>query len=149
MSELKRPISILLIEDNPGDVRLTREMLKECTVPNTLAAVSDGLEAISYLRRQGKYDNASRPDLILLDLNLPRMDGREVLAELKKDPELKSIPVVVLTSSQAETDVLATYRLHANCYVTKPVGLSQFGHVVQSIEQFWLATARLPSDVAP
>jgi chemotaxis family two-component system response regulator Rcp1 len=147
MSELKRPIDILLIEDNPGDVRLTREMLKECSVPNRLTSVSDGIEAISYLRRQGKYKDVSRPDLILLDLNLPRMDGREVLAELKGDSELKCIPVVVLTSSQAESDVLATYKLHANCYVTKPVGLSQFGSVVHSIEQFWLATARLPSDI--
>lgn len=140
----QRPIDILLVEDNPGDVRLTREMLKECKIDNMLTAVSDGVEAIAYLRRQGKYENVQRPDLILLDLNLPRMDGREVLADIKQDPALKQIPVVVLTSSQAEADVLATYSLHGNCYVAKPVGLAHFASVVRSIEEFWLKTVRLP-----
>ncbi|SRR6266550_3296620 len=142
------PIDILLVEDNPGDVRLTRELLKESTVNNRLAAVENGAEAIAYLRRQGKYRDAERPDLILLDLNLPRMDGREVLAEIKRDPDLRRIPVVILTSSSADADVIKTYDLHANCYVTKPVGLDQFATVVKSIEDFWLAIVRLPPDGA-
>ena len=142
------PIDILLVEDNPGDVRLTRELLKESTVNNRLAAVENGAEAIAYLRRQGKYRDAERPDLILLDLNLPRMDGREVLAEIKRDPDLRRIPVVILTSSSADADVIKTYDLHANCDVTKPVGLDQFATVVKSIEDFWLAIVRLPPDGA-
>ena len=142
------PIDILLVEDNPGDVRLTRELLKESKVNNRLAAVENGAEAIAYLRRQGKYRDAERPDLILLDLNLPRMDGREVLAEIKRDPDLRRIPVVILTSSSADADVIKTYDLHANCYVTKPVGLDQFATVVKSIEDFWLAIVRLPPDGA-
>lgn len=142
----QRPIDILLVEDNPGDVRLTREMLKECKIANKITAVSDGVEAIAYLRRQGKYESATRPDLILLDLNLPRMDGREVLGDIKQDAALKQIPVVVLTSSRAEADVLATYNLHGNCYVAKPVGLEHFATVVRSIQEFWLATVRLPPE---
>ena len=141
-----RAIDILLVEDNPGDVRLTRELLATSTVRNTINAVSNGVEAMAYLRREGKYQKMARPDLILLDLNLPRKDGREVLAEVKQDEDLKRIPVVVLTSSKADEDVLKTYDLHANCYVTKPVGLEQFAAVVHAIEGFWLAIVRLPSD---
>src|SRR5438132_14397876 len=143
---LPHPIEILLVEDNPGDVRLTRELLKESKFRNRLEAVDNGAEAIAYLRRQGKYREAVRPDLMLLDLNLPRMDGREVLAEIKRDPDLRRIPVVILTSSNADADVIKTYDLHANCYVTKPVGLEQFATVVRSIEDFWLAIVRLPPD---
>jgi chemotaxis family two-component system response regulator Rcp1 len=143
-----RVIDILLVEDNPGDVRLTREMLANSKVPNTINSVSNGVEAMAYLRREGTYDRARRPDIILLDLNLPRKDGREVLAEVKQDDDLKRIPVVVLTSSKADEDVLKTYNLHANCYVTKPVGLEQFATVVNAIESFWLTVARLPSDAA-
>jgi two-component system, chemotaxis family, response regulator Rcp1 len=139
-------IQVLLVEDNPGDVRLTREALKEGKLLNQLTVVGDGVEALSFLRRQGKYTDAVQPDLILLDLNLPKKDGREVLAEIKTDPVLKRIPVVVLTTSSAEEDVLKTYNLHANCYVTKPVDLEQFMHVVQSIEDFWLTVVRLPSE---
>jgi two-component system, chemotaxis family, response regulator Rcp1 len=139
-----RPIDILLVEDNPGDVRLTRELLQECKVRNTLVAVSNGVEALALLRREGQYRDAPRPDLILLDLNLPRKDGREVLAEVKQDSDLKRIPVVVLTSSKAEADVLKTYNLHANCYVTKPVGLEPFATVVKSIEDFWLSIVKYP-----
>jgi CheY-like chemotaxis protein len=141
-----RPIDILLVEDNPGDVRLTQELLRDSKVRNTLVAVSNGVEALALLRREGRYRDAARPDLILLDLNLPRKDGREVLAEVKQDLELKRIPVVVLTSSKAEADVLKTYNLHANCYVTKPVGLEQFATVVKSIEDFWLSIVRYPPD---
>jgi chemotaxis family two-component system response regulator Rcp1 len=138
------PIDILLVEDNPGDVRLTIEALKEAKVLNTLATVSDGVAALAYLNRQGKYADASRPDLVLLDLNLPRKDGREVLAEIKKDPVLKRIPVVILTTSKAEEDIVKTYDLHANCYITKPVDLEQFMIVVKSIESFWLTVVKLP-----
>jgi two-component system, chemotaxis family, response regulator Rcp1 len=141
-----RPIDILLVEDNPGDVRLIQELLKESKVRNTLVAVSNGVEALALLRREGKYRDAARPDLILLDLNLPRKDGREVLAEVKEDPDLKRIPVVVLTSSKADADVVKTYNLHANCYVTKPVGLEQFAQVVKSIEDFWLSIVKYPPD---
>lgn len=139
-----RPIELLLVEDNPGDVRLTVEALKEGKVVNHLTVVSDGEEAMTLLQRQGKYSNATRPDLILLDLNLPKKSGIEVLAEVKKDADLKKIPVVVLTTSEAEQDVLRTYELHANCYVVKPVNLKQFVGVVQSIENFWLAVVKLP-----
>jgi CheY-like chemotaxis protein len=138
------PVEILLVEDNPGDVRLTVEALKEGKVLNNLVTVGDGVEALAYLRREGKYAAATRPDLILLDLNLPRKDGREVLAEVKVDPDLRQIPVVVLTSSGAESDILRAYDLHANCYVTKPVDLDQFLAVVRSIEGFWLTIVRLP-----
>jgi CheY-like chemotaxis protein len=138
------PIEILLVEDNPGDVRLTRELLSASRIRNTLHAVSNGVEAMAYLRRTGRYAVAPRPDLVLLDLNLPRKDGREVLAEMKQDQELRRIPVVVLTGSKAEEDVLRTYDLHANCYVTKPIGLDSFASVIQAIEDFWLSTAKLP-----
>jgi two-component system, chemotaxis family, response regulator Rcp1 len=139
-----RPAELLLVEDNPGDVRLTIEALKEGRVINHLTVVRDGEEAIAMLRRQGHYANAARPDLILLDLNLPRKGGLEVLAEIKQDPDLRQIPVVVLTTSQAEQDVLRTYDLHANCYIVKPVDLNQFMNVVQSIKSFWLALVMLP-----
>jgi CheY-like chemotaxis protein len=138
------PIEILLVEDNPGDVRLTKEALKEGRFANLINVAVDGFEAMAFLRREGKYANASRPDLILLDLNLPKKNGREVLAEIKADSYLKSIPVVVLTSSQAEKDIVATYNLHANCYITKPVDFEQFICVVRSIEDFWFAVVKLP-----
>jgi chemotaxis family two-component system response regulator Rcp1 len=141
-----RPIEILLVEDNPGDVRLTQEALKDAKVLNKLRVVSDGVEALAFLRRQGKYVHAARPGLILLDLNLPKMDGRKVLAEIKEDPELKRIPVVVLTISKAEEDIIKTYELHANCYITKPVDLEQFMEVVKAIENFWLTVVKLPPD---
>jgi two-component system, chemotaxis family, response regulator Rcp1 len=141
-----RPIDILLVEDNPGDARLTREALKEGKVENQLNVVSDGVEALAYLRRQGKYQEARRPDLILLDLNLPRMDGREVLREVKGDPNLKTIPIVVLTTSAADEDIARSYGLHANSYVTKPVDLDKFIAVVRSIEDFWLTIVTLPRE---
>ena len=140
-----RPIEILLVEDNPGDIRLTKEALKEGKVLNTLTVVQDGVEALACLRRQGRYAGARRPDLILLDLNLPKKDGREVLAEIKNDEALKYIPVVILTTSQDEQDVLKSYGLHANCYITKPVELEQFISVVKAIEDFWLGIVILPS----
>ncbi len=139
-----KPVEILLVEDNPGDVRLTREALKEAKVINHLTVLKDGVEALAFLRREGQYATAPRPHLILLDLNLPKKDGREVLAEIKDDEELKRIPVVVLTTSQDEQDVLKTYDLHANCYVTKPVDLNQFITVVKSIEDFWFGIVVLP-----
>ena len=139
-----RPIEILLVEDNPGDARLTLEAFKEAKVINNFTVMVDGVEALAYLRRQGAYANATRPDLILLDLNLPRKDGREVLAEIKADEHLMKIPVVVLTTSDAEEDIAKAYSRHANCYITKPVNLDQFLHVVQSIESFWLALVKLP-----
>jgi CheY-like chemotaxis protein len=138
------PIEILLIEDNPGDVRLTQEALREGKVINNLNVVSDGVAALEFLRRKGPYTKATRPDVILLDLNLPRKDGREVLAEIKEDPDLKRIPVVVITSSSAEEDVLRSYNLHANCYISKPVDLEQFVTVVKSIEDFWMGIVKLP-----
>jgi chemotaxis family two-component system response regulator Rcp1 len=141
-----RPVQILLVEDNPGDVRLTIEALKEAKVLNTLTVVKDGVEALSLLRRQGQHARAARPDLILLDLNLPRKDGREVLAEIKADDKLKHIPVVILTTSQDEQDVLKSYNLYANCYITKPVDLDQFITVVKSIEDFWLGIVVLPKN---
>jgi CheY-like chemotaxis protein len=137
-------IEILLVEDHPGDVRLAVEALRDAKVRNRLHVVEDGVEAMSFLRQQGKYLGIPRPDLILLDLNLPRKDGREVLAEIKQDAHLKRIPVVILTSSAAEQDVLQAYNLHANCYITKPVDLDQFLSVVRSIEDFWLVVGRLP-----
>ena len=139
-----RPIEILLVEDNPGDVRLTVEGLKESKMRNNLHVARDGVEAMEFLRRTGRYGGAVRPDLILLDLNLPRMDGREVLAEVKSDAKLKTIPVVVLTTSRAEQDVLRSYELQANCYITKPVDLEQFIAVVRSIEDFWFTIVTLP-----
>jgi two-component system, chemotaxis family, response regulator Rcp1 len=139
------PIEILLVEDSPGDVRLTVEALKEARVLNHMSVVSNGLEAIRFLRKQDAYQNAPRPGLILLDLNLPIKDGREVLSEIKSDPDLRLIPVVVLTTSQAEQDIVESYQLHANCYITKPVDLEQFLNVIHSIEDFWLSVVKLPS----
>jgi two-component system, chemotaxis family, response regulator Rcp1 len=139
-----RAVEILLVEDNPGDVRLTLEALKDAKVRNNLSIVGDGEQAMAFLRRQGNYANAPHPDLILLDLNLPRKDGREVLAEIKSDPVLRRIPVVVLTTSQAEEDILRAYNLNANCFVTKPMDLDQFLKVVRAIEDFWLEIVRLP-----
>ena len=140
------PIEILLVEDNPGDVRLTQEAVREAKIRNTLNVVNDGEQAIAYVRRQGEYADRPRPDLILLDLNLPRKDGREVLQDLKCDPDLHRIPVVVLTSSAAEQDILRTYDLYANAYVTKPVDLEQFMRVVSSIQDFWLNIVKLPPE---
>ena len=145
MGESDGRIEILLVEDNPGDERLTREALKEGKVYSNLHWVKDGVEAIEFLKRQGKYAQAPRPDLILLDLNLPKKDGREVLQDIKNDERLKRIPVVILTTSKAEEDVLKSYNLHANCYVTKPVDLEKFITVVQSIDRFWLTIATLPT----
>ena len=139
-----RPVEILLVEDNPGDVRLTREALKEAKVHNSLSVAGDGVEAMAFLHRQGSYATAPRPDIVLLDLNLPKKDGREVLAEVKADPDLRRIPVVILTTSKAEEDILKTYDLHANCFVTKPVDFDQFIKVIQSIEGFWLTIVQLP-----
>lgn len=141
-----RPIEVLLVEDNPGDVRLTREALREGKVRNNLYVAEDGIEALAFLRREGAHTEAVRPDLILLDLNLPRMDGREVLEVIKGDPSLRNIPVVVLTSSEAEQDIVRAYDLHANCYVTKPVDLDQFITVVKSIESFWFTIVKLPAE---
>ena len=140
----QRSIEILLVEDNPGDVRLTEEALKEGKVINRLSVVPDGVEAIEYLRKRGDYASAATPDLVLLDLNLPKKDGREVLAEVKQDPELRKIPVVVLTTSRDEQDILKSYDLHANCYITKPVDFEQFIRVVRAIEDFWLSVVKLP-----
>jgi CheY-like chemotaxis protein len=139
-----RPIEILLIEDNPGDARLTKEALREARVSNRLSHVIDGVEAMAFVRREPPFADAPRPDLIPLDLNLPRKDGREVLAELKQDPKLRLIPVVVLTTSEAEQDILRTYELHGNCYITKPVDLDKFLHIVHAVESFWLAVVKLP-----
>jgi CheY-like chemotaxis protein len=139
-----RAIEILMVEDNPGDVRLTREALKGGKVLNQLHVVEDGVAALDFLYRRAPHEDAPRPDVILLDLNLPKMDGREVLSKIKSDDALKVIPVVVLTTSQAEEDVLRAYRLSANCYVTKPVDLHQFNRIVQAIEEFWLTIVSLP-----
>jgi CheY-like chemotaxis protein len=144
MVERNGPIEILLVEDNPGDVRLTKEALKEGKVYSNLHTVKDGVEAMEFLRREGKFQAVPRPDIILLDLNLPKKDGREVLQEIKTDDQLKRIPVVVLTTSKAEEDVLRTYNLHANCYVTKPVDLEKFMVVVKTIDSFWLTVVTLP-----
>jgi CheY-like chemotaxis protein len=138
------PIEILLVEDNPGDVRLTQEALKEAKVCNHLSVADDGAKALDFLFKRGAYTKAPRPDLILLDLNLPKKDGREVLREIKSDASLRVIPVVVLTTSQAEEDVLKTYDLHVNCYITKPIDLTQFLNVVKAIEDFWLTIVKLP-----
>jgi len=139
-----KPIEILLIEDNPGDARLAREALRDAKVRNNLSWVPDGVEAIGFLRREAKYDKAPRPDLILLDLNLPRKDGREVLLEIKSDKKLKCIPVVILTTSQAQEDIHQAYHLNANCYISKPVDLDQFIRIVKTIEDFWLTIVKLP-----
>ncbi len=147
LENVGRAAEFLLVEDNPGDVRLTCEALTESKVKNNLSIVGDGLEAMAFLRREGKYADAPRPDVILLDLNLPKKNGLEVLAEIKADSSLKRIPVVIVTSSEAEQDVLKTYDLHVNCYVNKPVDLEQFIKVVQSIETFWLTIVKLPSEI--
>ena len=144
--ELLKPIEILLVEDNPGDVRLTKEALKEAKVINNLTVLKDGVEALAFLRQEGPYAAAKRPHLILLDLTRPRKDGREVLAQIKADDALRRIPVVVLTTSEDEQDVLKSYNLHANCYVTKPVDLERFIKVVRSIEDFWLGIVVLPAN---
>jgi CheY-like chemotaxis protein len=138
------PVEILLVEDNPGDYRLTKEALKEGKVYNNMHWSQDGVDAIDFLKRRGKHASAPRPDIILLDLNLPKKDGREVLSEIKGDEDLRKIPVVILTTSKAEEDVLKSYDLHANCYVTKPVDLDKFIVVVQSIDRFWLTVVTLP-----
>jgi len=137
-------IQILLVEDNPGDVDLTREALEGAKVHNRLHVVDDGAKAIDFLHRRGEYADSPRPDLILLDLNLPKKDGRQVLTEIKADPELADIPIVVLTTSAADEDILRAYRLHANCYITKPVDFKQFLSVVEAIEDFWLTVVKLP-----
>lgn len=137
-------IDILLVDDNPGDVRLTQEALKDGKFANRLSVAKDGVEAMRFLRQEGPYENAPRPDLILLDLNLPRKDGREVLADIKSDAMLQRIPVVVLTTSAIEADILKAYDLHANCYLTKPVDLDKFLSIVHMIEGFWLSVVRLP-----
>ncbi|HKJ32551.1 MAG TPA: response regulator [Balneolales bacterium] len=142
---MNRPVIILLIEDNEADVRLTKEGIKEAKILNNLYVVKDGVEAMEFLKRDGQYTDAPAPDLILLDLNLPKKDGREVLEDIKEDPDLKQIPVVILTTSEAERDILKSYKLHANCYVTKPIGLNQFVDVIKAIEGFWLTIVKLPN----
>jgi len=144
--KLNRAIEILLVEDNPGDARLAEEAIREAQLPNNLNWVTDGVEAMTFLRKEGKHGQAPRPDLILLDLNLPRKDGREFLAEVKKDEQLKRIPVIVLTTSEADEDISRSYRLKANCYITKPPQLHQFVNVIKGIEEFWFKVARLPSE---
>jgi two-component system, chemotaxis family, response regulator Rcp1 len=139
-----RPVEILLVEDNPADARLVREALKGGRVPSHLSHARDGVEALESLRGQGGFGGAARPDLILLDLNLPRKDGLEVLAEIKSDPELRRIPVVVLTTSEAEQDIVQAYDLHANCYITKPMDLEELGIILRHLEDFWLTIVRLP-----
>jgi chemotaxis family two-component system response regulator Rcp1 len=140
-----KPIEILLVEDSPSDAALTIEALKEGKIANRLTHVEDGVEAMDFLRRRGKYADAARPDLIMLDLNLPRKDGRDVLAEIKTDQDLKIIPIIVLTTSRADEDILRSYELNANCYITKPVDFDHFIGVVKSIENFWLTVVTLPS----
>jgi chemotaxis family two-component system response regulator Rcp1 len=142
-----KPMEVLLVEDSPGDVRLTREALKDAKVHINMHIASDGIEAMAFLKREGLYARVPRPDLILLDLNLPKKDGREVLEEIKRNPVLKSIPVVILTTSASETDILRSYLLHANCYITKPVDLKGFLDVVKSIDNFWLSVVKLPREM--
>lgn len=144
--KLDRSIEILLVEDNPGDARLAQEAIREAQMRNNLNWVLDGVEALNYLRKQGKHRQAPRPDLILLDLNLPRKDGREVLAEIKKDERLKRIPVIVLSTSEAEEDISRAYRLKANCYIAKPPQLDELIRIIKAIEDFWFRVARLPSE---
>ena len=144
MPEMGRPIDILMVEDNPHDVRLTMEAFKDAKVSNNLSVASDGEEALKFLRREGEYASSSRPDLILLDLTLPKKSGREVLEEIKRDPDLKRIPVVVLTTSGNEKDILMAYELHVNAYITKPVDLDQFIKIVEAVEDFWLTVVKLP-----
>ena len=153
MSYAVRPIELLLVEDSPTDLLMTREALEHAKVLLNTYSVEDGAEVLKFLRREGKHASVPRPDLILLDLNLPKKDGREVLAEIKSDPELKTIPVVILTTSKAEEDILMAYRSHANCFITKPVGFANFTEVIRAIERFWFSVATLPpseaSDVLP
>jgi chemotaxis family two-component system response regulator Rcp1 len=139
-----RPIDILLVDDNPGDVRLTREALKDAKVLNEIHVARDGVEAMQFVHREGSFKNAPMPDLILLDLNLPRKDGREVLADIKQDPKLCHIPIVVLTTSKAEEDIVKTYNLHANAYITKPVDLNRFVEIMHTLEEFWFTIVKLP-----
>jgi chemotaxis family two-component system response regulator Rcp1 len=139
------PIEILLVEDNPGDIRLTQEALKDSKLHNNLSVARDGVEAMDFLKQRDGYNDAPRPDIILLDLNLPRKDGREVLQEIKDDPRLRLIPVVVMTTSEDEEDILKSYQLHANCYITKPVDLDRFITIVKTIENFWFQIVKLPS----
>jgi len=146
MGEIARPVEILLVEDNRGDVRLTKEALLDNKFRNNLSVVEDGVEALAFLNREGQYADAPRPDLILLDLNLPKKDGRKVLQEIKAAEHLKRIPVVVLTISKAEEDIFRAYDLNANCYVTKPLDFEQFIRVVKSIEEFWFAMVKLPPE---
>jgi two-component system, chemotaxis family, response regulator Rcp1 len=138
------PIEILLVEDNLGDIRLTTEAFKEGRLLNNITVMRDGVEALLYLRSQGKYSDAKRPDLILLDLNLPKKDGRAVLADIKADQDLMHIPVIILTTSEAEQDILRSYQLHANCYITKPVDMEQFMKVIRYVEGYWFSIVRLP-----
>lgn len=141
-----KPVEILLVEDNPGDVRLTKEALKDSKIINNLHVVMDGEEAMKYLLKHGEYKENPKPDIILLDLNLPKKDGREVLAEIKEQKKLKHVPVVILTSSEADEDIVSTYELHANCYITKPVDLDQFSKVVKAIGDFWFSIVKLPNE---
>ncbi len=145
-ASLGKPVEILLVEDSPGDVDLTREALSDSKMANRLHVVEDGEEAMDFLHRRGRFAGAVRPDVILLDLNLPRKDGREVLEEIKDDEQLKTIPVVILTTSRADEDILKTYKLHANCYITKPVDVNQFFQVVKSVEDFWFTVVKLPRE---
>ncbi|MBV7339194.1 response regulator [Chloroflexi bacterium TSY] len=145
-SKLGQPIEVLMFEDNPDDVLLTQEALVETKMHINLSVVQDGVDGLAFLRRQGNFANAPRPDLILLDLNLPKKDGREVLAEIKADADLKVIPIVILTTSEADEDIFKAYSLHANCYITKPVDLDQFIQVVQTIEDFWITIVKLPRE---
>jgi len=144
LAEAVRPIEVLLVEDDEGDVLMTREALDEGKVLNRLNVVGDGVEAVAYLRQDGAYADAARPDLVLLDLNLPRRDGRQVLEEVKNDPDLRRIPIVVLTTSEAEEDVMRSYDLHANAYVTKPVDFDRFVEVIRQIDEFFISVVRLP-----
>lgn len=147
--EQMKPVRILMVEDSPGDVRLTKECLRDSKVANVIDVVCDGVEAMAFLRKEGEYAEAQRPDLIFLDLNMPRKDGREVLAEIKADPGLKRIPVVIMTISRAEQDIAKTYDLHANAYVVKPLDLDQFISAIRSIGEFWLTVAKLPPGERP
>lgn len=144
--ERGRPIEILMVEDNPGDIRLTQEALKKNKLKNILHSVDNGVDALAYLRKEGKFKTRNRPDLIILDLNIPKKNGMEVLKEVKEDPILRRIPVVILTSSRAEEDIVRGYNLHANCYITKPVDLGKFIEVVKALEDFWLEIVRLPKE---
>ncbi|MCH7734164.1 MAG: response regulator [Chloroflexi bacterium] len=148
MSSTEKQIEILLVEDSPGDVRLTQEALADAKIRNRISVVNDGLEALAFLQQEGQYEGAPRPDLILLDLNMPRMDGRELLAAIKLKDGLKMIPVVVLTTSDADADILKSYELQASCYITKPVDLEQFITVVAGIEEFWFSIVKLPPSIA-